>query len=172
MKLWMPTLSPQRAANILVSRCSIEMRLLVYFLTFLIGTAAAGSNLSGAIVLIPDTPIEVELARTPTHSFLAEYERTLIVRFDDNEVLRYRIADDPGGYSRMRIYKISGHEYFLSGDLSFDKYSLHLGGRVCVTPSDLESKPKDAIFVGSFDRDEKGWRFIPANERAEQEPSF
>jgi hypothetical protein len=121
-----------------------------------------------AVFKVPHADVEIILERRCIHLFLAEYERALVVRADGKEVLRKEAAADTGGYSRMNVYEISPTEYFLSGDLSGDRYELDIA-RQNINSGYLTERPAGAIFVGSFDREEnKAWRFITAKERAEQ----
>lgn len=117
---------------------------------------------------IPGTSVEIILECRAIHLFLAEYERTLVLRIGNKEFLRKKIADNSGGYSRMNVFQTSPTEYYLSGDISFDRYFLDIE-KGHFNDAGLEPKPTNATFVGAFDRDEeKGWRFIPARERGEQ----
>lgn len=123
---------------------------------------------SEAAFQIPKTEAEIILERRAIHLFLAEYERTLILRAAEKEVLRQEVAVDSGGYSRMNLYEISPTEYFLSGDFSEDRYELNVA-RGEINKAVLENKSSTAKFIGAFDRDEKRvWRFISASERPEQ----
>src|SRR5688500_761182 len=81
-----------------------------------------GSHSSEAIFKLPNSSIEVVLERRNIHLFLPEYERTLVLRVNGTEVHRLGAAVDTGGYSRMNVHRKSSHEYFLSGELSFDRY--------------------------------------------------
>jgi len=82
------------------------------------------------------------------------------------------VAADSGGYSRMNVYQISPSEYFLSGDISFDKYELDITRQKLNSIISTE-KPSSTKFVGAFDVDEKrNWRFISAGERREQRSKF
>lgn len=125
-----------------------------------------------AILQVPQTSVEIILERRAIHLFLAEYERTLVLRVDGKEVLRKVVAADSGGYSRMNVYQISPSEYFLSGDISFDKYELDITRQKLNSIISTE-KPSSTKFVGAFDVDEKrSWRFISAGERREQRSKF
>ncbi|MBA3694766.1 MAG: hypothetical protein H0X15_04880 [Acidobacteria bacterium] len=125
-----------------------------------------------AIFQIPQTNVEIILERRAIHLFLAEYERTLILRVDGKEVLRQEGATDSGGYSRMNVYEISPTEYFLSGDISYDKHELDIM-RLKINSVVLIEKPTSAKFIGAFDIDEKRiWRFITTDERVEQKSKF
>ncbi len=121
-----------------------------------------------AVFSIPQTNTEIGLERRCIHLFLAEYERTIVLRVGGKEVLRGVAAEDSGGYSRMNVYQNSPTEYFLSGGISFDKYELDIS-RQKITRISLAEKPLTAQFIGAFDSEEKRkWRFIPAGERVEQ----
>jgi hypothetical protein len=122
---------------------------------------------SEAVFKIPGISAELVLERRGTHLFLAEYERTLILRVGLREIMRQEAAADTGGYSRMNVYQISPSEYFLSGELSYDRYSLDMSVPA-INKATLEEKPANSRFIGCFDHDEEGWRFIPEPERVEQ----
>ena len=118
---------------------------------------------SEAIFRVPDSSFDIILERRNIHLFLAEYERTLVLRLNGKEVVRQGAAEDTGGYSRMNVFQLSDHEYFLVGEFSFDTYFLDLS-RTSLTRLERRDNALGS-FVGSFDRDEKGWRFIPVSER-------
>ena len=115
-----------------------------------------------AAFLIPGSTLELVLDRRCIHLFLAEYERTLVLRDEDGDLLRLAVAVDTGGYSRMRIYRISASQFFLQGDLDFDRYLLDIS-KPSVAREISTERPPNAQLIGSFDRDEEGWRFISAN---------
>lgn len=119
-----------------------------------------------AIYKIPNTSAEIVLERRAIHLFLAEYERTLVLRIGKKEIIRKEVAADSGGYSRMNLYFISPTEYFLRGHISHDKFFLDIQKQTLSEA--IEDKPKEAKFLGAFDRDETGWRFISVSEREEQ----
>lgn len=122
-----------------------------------------------AVLRVSQTDIEIILERRCIHLFLAEYERTLVVRTGGKEILREDVAGDSGGYSRMNIYMISPTKYFLSGALSFDIHELDIA-RMELNSSSLSKQPASAKFIGAFDFDkdkERVWRFISVNQRPE-----
>jgi hypothetical protein len=126
------------------------------------------SHATEAVFKVPQTQIEIILERRAAHLFLAEYDRTLVLRANGKEILREEAAGDSGGYSRMNVYQISPTEFFLSGDFSHDRFRLTTTMPE-LKPVILEEKPTTANFIGAFDGDEKKrWRFIPVSERLEQ----
>lgn len=144
----------------LFTQCSYEISYQMLF-----GKASYSTE---AVYELPGKNIEIILERRCIHLFLAEYERTLVLRVGGKEVLRQKAADDSGGYCRMSIYKVTPNEYFLSGELEFDRYELNIAEQKIILDYPQE-KPRNAEFVGVFDNDEeKDWRFISATEREEQ----
>lgn len=133
------------------------------------GIFGKASYSTEAVFRVPGSAVEIVLDRRCIHLFLAEYERTLIVRIGTGEMLRRPVAVDTGGYSRMNVYQVSPTDFFLQGELSFDRYLLETSA-AALTDAVLKEKPVESRFVGAFDRDENGWRFIPAHEREEQKP--
>ena len=116
-----------------------------------------------AAFLIPGSTLELVLDRRCIHLFLAEYERTLVLRDEDGDLLRMAVAADTGGYSRMRVYRVSASQFFLQGDLDFDRYLLDIS-KPSVAREISAKRPPNAMFIGTFDRDEDGWRFIQARK--------
>ncbi len=116
-------------------------------------------------VISPQASIlTVAIEREPTHLFLAEYERYLILSIDGIEKQRIEMFDDTGGYSRTDVFQTSATQYVLRG--FDDRYQLDLV-RQSVSPAQTFDK-KNAKFVGSFDvDDDRVWRFILATERPE-----
>ena len=151
------------------------LKLLCIFLSISTAIGAIGiardgqeSNFSSqALFRVPDSPIDIILERRNIHLFLAEYERTLVLRVNGMEVLRHEAAVDTGGYSHMNIFQVSSDQYFLIGELSSDSFFLDLS-RTSLSRVTGERRRASGRFVGSFDRDEKGWRFIPVRERGMQ----
>lgn len=120
-----------------------------------------------AVYEFPGSSARLVLERSPIHLFLAEYERTLILCNGTEETIRRKAAEDSGGYSRMEVYRISEREYFLKGDLDFDRYFLDIRTN-SFRDAILENIPRNAKLVGAFDRDdEKRWRFLPAYQWSE-----
>ena len=115
---------------------------------------------SEASLSIAESGLELVLDRRCIHLFLAEYERTLILRGEDGEVLRLAAAVDTGGYSRMDVYRISPSEFYLEGTLSFDRYFLDVS-KPAIAREASGKAPHNARLIGAFDRDQEGWRFIP-----------
>lgn len=121
-----------------------------------------------AIFEIPDTSSEIVLERRAIHPYLAEYERTIVFRNDAGKSIRREVAVDTGGYSRMNVFQVSPTEYFLCGDLSFDRYFLDITN-ASLNDAGLKANPANAKFVGAFDRDEnRNWRFISVYEKGER----
>ena len=125
------------------------------------------SYASEAVFPINGTSSELVLSRRAIHLFLAEYERTLILRDHGEEIFRFVVAGDSGGLSRLNIYQTDRVEFYLAGDRNSDRYIVNTF-RPAISRELLGEKPTSARFLGAFDRDELGWRFIPASEREER----
>lgn len=68
----------------------------------------------------------------------------------------------------MNVYQISPTEYFLSGDMEFDRCELDITRQKLNSIISAE-KSSSAKFFGAFDIDEKrSWRFVTTTERGEQ----
>jgi hypothetical protein len=67
----------------------------------------------------------------------------------------------------MNVYRVLDSVFYLQGAMEFDRYILDTS-KPAVMREILSEKPAGAQFVGAFDYDEHGWRFIPLVERAEK----
>ncbi len=102
------------------------------------------------------------------HPFLAEYHRAVVLREGARELRRTPMFDDTGGYSRTNVYRLNDSAYVLVD--AEGSFMVEPERRV-VRPDD--TRPTDVrsrgAFIGAFDVDSsRGWRFIPARERAER----
>lgn len=121
-----------------------------------------------AVYQIPGTTEEIVVERRATHLFLAEYDRELVFRIGDREFARKTAAADTGGYCKMKLYRTSPTNYFLCGELSHDAYILDVTGR-SIRDVGYEERFSRATYLGVFDNDDNvPWRFIAANQRAEE----
>lgn len=121
-----------------------------------------------AVYQIPGTYEEIVVERRAAHLFLAEYDRELIFRIGDREFVRRDVAMDSGGYSKMKLYRLSPTIYFLCGELDYDTYVLDAAGR-SIRDVHFDEKFSNATYLGVFDNDEEhGWSFITAHQRAEE----
>jgi hypothetical protein len=133
-----------------------------------LAASACGASYKPAEFKAPYSNVSLVLEREPTHAFLAEYDRTLILLVHGKERARIRMSADTGGYSRTNIYKLSDSIYVLSD--AADAYVLDV---VNVTLKKSEHRETDGQFVGCFDTDDsKEWRFMAASERKEMPAEF
>ena len=119
---------------------------------------------SRAYYKVPTTGFTVVLERRAIHLFLAEYERTLRIYSGSREIVTRRLSDDSGGYSKVNVYGTPAKELVFR-DL-WETYVLDSSGTM-LRRSALDEQVEPKKFLGAFDRDEKGWRFVPAIERSE-----
>ena len=119
-----------------------------------------------AVFAIDGTSKVLSLDRRATHVFLAEYERTLVFCDRGEEIFRFAAAGTAEDLSRMNVYQIDKFNLYLAGDHSSDRYIVNTLGPA-ISREILGEMPTGAKFVGAFDRDEHGWRFISVSERAE-----
>jgi hypothetical protein len=117
---------------------------------------------------LPESNTTVSVERTPTHAFLAEYQRRVIIETAGRPANRYELFPDSGGFSRTNLYQLDVQKALLrDADAS---YTIDL--TTGMVSKDSERR-KAGTFIGSFDVDEsKTWRFIPARERTEFPTEF
>ena len=116
---------------------------------------------------LPNREGEIVVEQWQTHLFLAEFDRTLHIKNSSQQKISQEVMPDTGGYRRINLYKDSTETFFLIGH--FSKYSLRI--------KDLSIAEEDATgkissggleYLGCFDKDKYGWRFITASERSER----
>jgi hypothetical protein len=103
----------------------------------------------------------VELS--PSHPYLDEHDRTLVVT-RGTAAVRKPLLSDSGGYGRLNIYLHSPHSAIVKGP--FEELLVHFD------PLQVEELPKPVQVPGKYlaalARDATGtWRFIPAAEASE-----
>jgi hypothetical protein len=114
---------------------------------------------------VPGTNASLQVVLKPTHPYLAEYERTLIV-FNGQQSVRTRIFNDTGGYGKLNIYSTGPNSILVRGP--FEEVTVHLDSLTIEINSTPSRVPTNylATFTNS---NSSGWHFIPANEQREQE---
>ncbi len=134
----------------------------------MLAVSACSANSKPAEFKVPQSNVSLVIEREPTHAFLAEYNRTLVLFVDGKERTRIRMFPDTGGYSRTNIYKASNSIYILRD--AADVYELDVAN---LTLKGRESREAKGIFVGCFDMDDlREWGFIAATEREEMPAEF
>ena len=121
-----------------------------------------GADCEVAAFSIPVKNLVLVIERHPL-GFLAEYDRTVILRNDQKEIARVGMARDTGGYSRTNLFR-NGEVIYTLIDCFGDFY------RIDAQKKTLEKLDKGgqqkSEFVGSFDVDSRRrWRFIPVKDR-------
>ena len=123
-----------------------------------------------ATFAVPESTTRVTVGRTPTHAFLAEYDRNLMIEVEGRLVSRLAMFPDvdTGGYSRANLYRIDAQSVLLR-----DAGSSYTIDVVTGTVSKDEKRRAAGTFLGSFDEDDaRTWRFIFAHERPERPTEF
>ena len=113
------------------------------------------------------TGIQLEYTLTGAHAFLAEFARTLRVRFADREE-DFPLEMDTGGYLLMNVYRLPDQTLLLYDGERFVAVDARRE-----TVKQLMSRPETrmAEYVGCFDWPEgETLEFIPPAKRAEKRP--
>lgn len=99
------------------------------------------------------------------HSYLAEYDRSLIVVRTNGARDEVELAKDTGGYSRAQLYEADDGTLYLEG--SFDVARVDAkSGRIALSSNRV---PANARYLGAFDRvRDGGWKFLAPHESPEQ----
>ncbi len=117
-----------------------------------------------ATTRIPNSDSQLVLQLEPMHPYLAEYRRGLVLRTKGKPDQHIEMFPDSGGYSRTQLYKLPDGLYVVRG--YFDAVTIDVSNRRFTTEQDEQSI---GTYLGAFDTiGNSGWRFIDANESAEQ----
>jgi len=114
---------------------------------------------------VPGTNVSLQIVLKPTHPYLAEYERTLIVS-NGQQKATSRIFNDTGGYGKLNIYSTGPRSILVQGP--FEVVGVNLDTLTIESnPAPTRVSPN---YLATFTKsNNSGWRFIPASEQSEQE---
>ena len=118
-----------------------------------------------AEVVLPDSDTQIVLELTPSHPFLAEYKRTLVLRKNGFPDQRVGMVADTGGYSRTQLYRLPDGHFFVRSFFEVIKID-PMKHRLIVLP---EKQVVDGTYLGAFDdTSERKWQFISADKSPKQ----
>ncbi len=122
-----------------------------------------------AVYQIPATSEQIVMERRPIHLYLAEYDRTILFRNEQRELIRKAATIDAGGYSKMNLYRISATAYLLCGELSEDKWFLDIESK-SIRNIDSDETFYDLTYLGMFNTDKnRKWSFITPDKRSDDD---
>ncbi len=114
---------------------------------------------------LPGTPFKLVARLEPSHLFLSEYRRSLVLRKDGVSDQRIEMEMDTGGYSRTHLYRLPDGRFVILGffDSAYvDPATQTLGTGACGTRDQLK-------YLGAFDfTADREWKFIPADQSPEK----
>jgi len=110
--------------------------------------------------LEPNGP-SVVATYTPTHPYLAEYDRRVSVLLSDRRRVSAKLFPDTGGYRRGQLYLDQSGALYLEGFFDLAKIDARLGTIVV----GAGKVPEDARYLGAFDYQRgSGWKFFTPSE--------
>lgn len=114
---------------------------------------------------LPGTAFKLVARLEPSHLFLREYRRSLVLREDGVSDQRIEMEMDTGGYSRSQLYQLPDGRFVILGfsDSAYIDPARHtLGTGACGTRDQLK-------YLGAFDfTADREWKFIPADQSPEK----
>ncbi|MCI5208570.1 MAG: hypothetical protein D3910_07205 [Candidatus Electrothrix sp. ATG2] len=127
--------------------------------------AGCSSSDRSASCTLADNGVSISIELSPSHPFLAEYDRFLILKRNGKEVAKQKLFQDTGGYSSANLYKCNHTLYMVKG--YFDMWVIDLNsGRI----EDGQCPKSAHEYIGIFDGGgSKPWKFYLSSEREEQE---
>lgn len=135
------------------------------FLAITASLLVASSWPTEAAANLPGTTAQVAIQLRPTHPYLSEYNRTVVLRNQNHNEIAQDLFPDTGGYARSQLYLLGDGEFILRGYYDVAKISV---AENRISTEEI-SFPHDATYLGAFDHDAShNWRFLPAAERPEQ----
>ena len=147
------------------------MRLVGFVVAAFLAWLVLGGSSYEARYALPGSSYGLVVSLSQMHPYLAEYERELRVE-GGGRATTLPLFPDTGGYALVNLYSVNSSSFVLrtmgNDEYLIDNQSGQVSQRRHFSGCD-ERGPSDAAFLGAFDFDAAGqWRFIPANERAEQ----
>jgi hypothetical protein len=136
-----------------------------FFLLILLVTSACGIERTDEIAeFMTGTNSSLLIIRRPKHLFLAEYDRTIMLRENGKVLARQELFSDTGGYSRASIFQLTEAKILLED--AFGEYEIDLTTQQISVRQNQNDNLQARTYLGVFDTDEKKvWRYIPATER-------
>jgi hypothetical protein len=118
---------------------------------------------------LPGSPSVVAVQLQPTHLYLAEYRRALVLRNPGAPDLRQDMFPDTGGYSRTQLYQLSDGRFLVEG--TFDSFIVDVAAhRISIAPKEASSNAK---YLGVFDDTGDGrWRYLAEAESPRKRMGF
>jgi hypothetical protein len=113
---------------------------------------------------LPGTDVEVAIELRPTHPWLSEYERTLVLTSPTKREEK-KMFPDTGGYLRTNLYSLGGGRFLVRG--FFDEWLVQTQPPQ-MTELSQTTQRRGGTYIGAFDEVDRTWRFIPAAEQDEK----
>jgi hypothetical protein len=123
--------------------------------------------------VFPDSDLRLTVKLRPSHPFLAEYDRVLLLSGGSGVLEEIELFPDTGGYALVNVYRLPSGDFLVRAGGNH-RYVVGMKAR-SVTPDltttpESRARPPDAEFVGAFDFDSsRTWRFIGPEQRSERE---
>jgi hypothetical protein len=152
------------SSTVLLRRISVSLCASVAIIVGLLVWAFVFPPVHKAEHVIEASRTRITMQFTPSHPYLAEYDRSVEVAFASGTTSRIELFPDSGGYARSQLYEAPDGSLFVKG--YFDVAQVNqLEGSILVN---VRPVPKDAKYLGAFDYvQDVGFRFVSAEESAE-----
>jgi hypothetical protein len=146
-----------------VKYLAIAVGVIVALIAGLLALSYAFPPTYKAAVDLPGTSSTVGIELEPMHLYLAEYQRTLVLRSPGTADVRIKMFPDTGGYARAQLYRLSDGRFSLRG--FFDAYVIDPRA---LTISEEKGATRGGSYLGAFDDRGHEWRFNEAAVSPEQ----
>jgi len=121
------------------------------------------SNTHKAEYIINGGEHSLRLELTPTHLYLAEYSRELILLKGDKVVKRIKLSSDSGGYADANLYRCTQNKYLVKG--YFDSWLIDIES---ASITEGECKKNEHFYLGVFRRSQNNpWKFYSRRQSPE-----
>jgi hypothetical protein len=135
-----------------------------FLLPFLWLPGCQKGTVAEATLELVNQQISVSVRRIGSHQFLAEYERSIVLRAAHKNDLVHPMLPDSGGTIRINLYRPNGNTLLLLDRLGLYRVDL---AKFSVEILEPTPPPAGSAFVGSFDQESGKWQFIAAGKRKE-----
>ena len=147
----------------LLKYLAITIGILLAAIAGLIGFTYAFPPTYEASIELSGTKSRITIELEPMHLYLAEYQRTLVLRSPGKTDIRVKIFPDTGGYSRAQLYRLADGRFLLHG--YFDAYVID--PQKHAISEDGKNIPNGS-YLGAFDDRGREWGFNEAVLSPEQ----
>jgi hypothetical protein len=151
--------------SVLLRRIAIAVSAVATILVALVIWAYASPPAYEVEHVVMSSRTRIKMQFTPSHPYLAEYNRSVVVTWANGRESRAELFPDTGGYKRSQLYQDPNGTLFVKG--YFDLALVDPAASSILIKS--SPMPEAAKYIGAFDYVRNvGFQFLPPPASAEE----